>query len=185
MSEANRISVSLILMLQCTLLVACSSVTPYPNNWKPVESVTEFSCPELAGTYRNLGEQVDGTQRKEAYLGGYFFDFTEAFPSVVELTHISIEHGADSEVQVGYWIDSDLVYENSFPCQNGQFADQENPHGFGSIGVSRVMRRFSRVSDGALIVSGSMDSKGMGYILPIPIIDHQTWWTRFEPYLPK
>ncbi len=184
MSDVSRISGPLILVLQCTLLVACSSLTPYPNNWEPVESVAKSSCPELAGTYRNLGERVEGTQRKEAYLGGYFEDYTEAFPSVVALTHISIEHGANSEVQVGYWIDSNLVYENSFPCENGQFADQANPHGLASIGISRVKQRFSKVSDGALIVGSSMESKGMALIL-IPIIDHQTWWTRFEPYLPK
>lgn len=185
LSDGKRVLQSLVLIIQCTLLAACSSVTPYPNNWEPVESVAESSCPDMAGTYRNVGEEVDGTNRRDAYLGAYFRDYTEAFPSVGELTHISIEHGADNEIQVSYWIDADLVYKNAFPCANGQFADQVNPHGFGSIGISRVMRRFSRANDGALIISTSMDSKGMGYLVPIPIIDHQTWWVRFGPYLPK
>ena len=46
------------------ILVGCSSVQPYPIDWAPAVAGGDRRCPDMHGTYRNLGSNSGETTRQ-------------------------------------------------------------------------------------------------------------------------
>ena len=184
--------------LLIALLSGCVFREQYPEEWEGLQEVSD-ECPNIAGTYKNIGQLDPSTVEKGQYTAYWEIPLTgELLDSgrgeeAISATHVEIAQPTPGILEVKAWEESELVttkryYEESgdFKCKSGflviHFATNCGgaPEAFG---CGSRNDHFAKGTDGALILK--LNEKGVGAVMIIIPAAVSDWrWYRFDAIAP-
>jgi len=175
-----RVCVGGILLLSSLFFTSCVIHQDYPSGWDSLIRVEKNKCPDIAGTYIDLGEVAEGK---------YPRSFSRLlFPNEpIGGTHVQImQHDETMEVSVWSW--GNLVRKRLYSKANKEYSCSSEgieipfKEGYGGEGFELGMGWgklcLTKSADGSLI----MNKKGSaaGVVLIIPVVGYGSGWYRFK-----
>jgi hypothetical protein len=176
----------LVAGLCCVSFTSCVWHPRYPRAWAPREPGTEGVCPDVAGTYENLGES-SGKSPKPRWLSSILFGLYTATPSftgTVELRQpdddtleVLVWNGPEAEHRVFSRGTGDLSWDaDRLKVRHGY--RRLAAEGLGLVGGWQTVY-LARDTDGWLVVKLRVES--IGLLLIIPMFGSMSGWSRFAP----
>lgn len=165
------------------LAAGCSSKSPYPKAWSPIDGNLTSSCADIGGFYRNVGTEIEGKYVKKTKLQ-YFLYYGRPPQEIgeIEVSHIGMGWDGGDQINVEFWAGETLLYHSTFPCANGiPYRDSWIGTGFGAFGASKLKYQFHKAADGALVISTGRNTRAIS-IFVVPVLLNEKWWTLFEPW---
>ncbi len=154
---------NLALLALVSLLAGCISISSYPTDWSQIAQGSADACPQVSGSYRNVGERRGAPGR--SYLAYQFFpksaSSTRADRVVIQMPDpntVSIR----TMLGVGVLNEFTLTREKKeFLCEEGFLAIRKGWSGGGSLMVKET-------------------SAGIVIAIIIPIPGLVTTWSRYD-----
>ncbi len=171
----------LALLPLVSFLAGCISISSYPTDWPQIAQGSADACPQVSGSYRNVGERRGAPGR--SYLAYQFFpksaSSTRADRVVIEMPDpntVSIRTMSG----VGVLNESTLTREKKeFLCEEGFLAIRKGWSGMSeALGVSNETIYLARSQDGSLMVKETSAGIAIAIIIPIPGL--VTTWSRYD-----
>lgn len=172
------------------LLAGCASVPlGYPDGWPPMQPQSR-ACPDLAGTYAQVGEAAPGCASGDS-CARLSFDLVAGIPGVedkasVAGTQVQLRQPEAAVLEISVREGERQLGGVSLSAARGEF--RCTPHGLvlvprgGRVLVVggspyREQRTFNRASDGSLVML--REALGGGEGLALPFGEHGRYWVRW------
>lgn len=186
-TASKTLGVSLLLLL----FAGCTS-TPlgYPDAWPPMQAVQPNACPDLAGTYGQVGEATPGCPAGDS-CARLSFDLLAGIPGVedrasVAGTQVQLHLPDPSALEISVREGERQLGGVSLSAARGEF--RCTPHGLVLVpregrvlvvggSAYREQRTFNRASDGSLVML--REALGAGEGLTLPFGEHGRYWVRW------
>lgn len=169
------------LFLAPIFLTSCVIHQAYPSGWGSLIRVEENKCPDMAGTYMNVGELADGKP--------YYRALTRfLFPNEpVGGTHVQFIQ-QDDTLEVSVWNWENLVRKKAYSKTNKEYSCSsegiEIPYkevyageAF-ELGMGWDKLYLIKSADGTLIANKK--GYGVGVVIIIPVVGYGSRWYRFK-----
>jgi hypothetical protein len=172
-----------IILLLLTGLTACAFYQKYPADWAVVVSIEKNKCPDISGTYKNLGESKQkGDEHKR-------LDRILIPQSLIsDSISVNIHQSNEDTLEISFWKGQKLILKKIYSKENKEFSC--SPQGirirykdwFGGEGFELGMEwgwlYLAKSTDGALVVN--QRSKVFGVLFFIPVFGSGSTWYRFN-----
>ncbi len=177
----------LIAGLCCVSFTSCVWHPRYPRAWAPREPETEGVCPDVAGTYEDLGES-GGRSPKPQWLSSILLGLYTAVPSFAGT--VELRQPDEDTLEVLVWDGVRLAEQRTFSRAAGDLSwDAQRlkiRHGYGPLaaeGFALVSGwqtiYLARNTEGWLVAKLRVES--IGFLLFIPMLGSMSGWSRFAP----
>ena len=181
------------LLAQILFLTACVSMQDYPTAWGKPTLGSTGACPQVSGTFQNVGERGDLLSRSNLawqLLSKRASSLKEASGLASHADRVVIQMPDSNTVSIRILSSDSVVNEftlvrekKEFSCEGGFLAI---PKGLsassgegGVLGFSNDTA-FLALSDGGFLVVKEV-SAGAGVAMFIPIAAFVTTWSRYQP----
>lgn len=185
----------IVCIIPCLLSITGCMTTPYPGDWSRTVHKTASQCPDLTGSYENIGLWANGSADDDkAMLARVFFPVrpTEPLMKYHELqavSHVTFVDRGDDGAVVKAWVGDELLIERNLtslqlPCREGRRVYHDASWDVGGappvlLVVARTSsdRLISLAADGSLVMENIEFS--MGAVWFIPVAAKARTWYRF------
>jgi hypothetical protein len=175
--EKYKVSIIITIMLSFLFLTSCASYQKYPSEWSQLILPQDKRCPDISGTYINLGERAD---KQPAYLTTVL-GFEEIPLAVVQIQIAATDNG---KLEISVWYEKTLVYKKAFSEVNKEYNCSSKGVEIpimdrARAAVAKTTLFLAKSKDGALIIDRKSND-GDNLLLNIPMVGNSYEWYRFK-----
>jgi hypothetical protein len=177
---------ALIFAAGCTSPSLTGIPDKWPENWPKLEPIAQNECPNISGTYKNIGESVatfNPSGRALSYLA------LQHFPSS-ENSYVTIEGNANEQIEITVFTDTAILKQQTLSRESGHYScdktslwlEPRTETAADGTGYSRSNISLGLQKANGGVLAGQTKNKGFGLCLwAIPIAGIQTIWYKWEP----